>query len=279
MKTGVIIQARMASTRLPAKVAKELPYASGITVIEQVVRRLRKCRVLDCVVVATTTDKSDDTLVKLVRKAGAKLFRGSKNDVLSRYYYAAKKFRMDTVVRITSDCPCVDPSLVDSMVGVHLARHADYTANVVKTTFPDGYDVEVLGFKSLRTAFEKSVNPQDREHVTSYIRNRPGEFRVASVRAPAWGRRPELRVTLDTPDDYLLLCAIYDQLYSHSRPFTFREVISLFRRKPWLEQINRRSLPKKRSRTINEELRQAVSLLELQELDRAAEVFRKILKK
>lgn len=276
---GAIVQARMTSTRLPGKVSKELPYGSGITVLEQVVSRLRKCRLVDEVVVATTVEKADDGIVKLARKAGAKFFRGSKQDVLSRYYLTAKKFGLDTVVRITSDCPCVDPAQVDALIKTHISSRADYTANVVKLTFPDGYDAEVFSFTALKTAFEKAAAGPDREHVTSYLRARPLEFKVVSVEAPVWGRRPELRVTLDTSDDYLLLCAVYDNLYSASRPFTFREVISLFKNKPWLEEINRRSLAKKKFSDLEGELKQAVAVLELQELGRAAGALKKLLKK
>lgn len=278
MKTGAIIQARMTSTRLPGKVAMELPYGGGVTVLEQVARRLKKCRLVDEVIVAATTDPADAPLARLARKAGAKFFRGSKEDVLARYCLAARRHGLDTVVRITSDCPCVDPALVDSLLRTHLAKRADYTANVVKLTFPDGYDAEVFSRAALERAYAEAAEKADREHVTSYLRG-SGRFRVVSVEAPAWGRRPELRVTLDTPDDYLLLCAVYDELYSPSRPFAFREVLSLFRRKPWLERINRRSLAKKKFDDPRAELKQAVALLELQELDRAAALLRKALKK
>lgn len=279
MKTGAIIQARMSSTRLPGKVAKELPYGSGITVLEQVAGRLKRCRTVDEVIVAATTDREDAGLGRLARKAGAKFFRGPGEDVLARYYYAAEKFGLDTVVRITSDCPCADPALVDGLVRTHLNRKADYTANVVKLTYPDGYDAEVFSFAALKAAHEKARETAAREHVTSYLRERPGTFRVVSVEAPAWGRRPELRVTLDTPDDYLLLCAVYDNLYSAARPFSFREVLDLFRRKPWLEEINRRSLAKKKFSGRREEFKQAAALLELQELHKAAAAMKKLLRK
>lgn len=279
MRVGAVIQARMTSTRLPGKVARELPYGSGITVLEQVVRRLKKCRQVDEVIVASTTDRSDAPLARLAARAGAMFFRGSREDVLDRYYRAARRYSLGTIVRITSDCPCVDPALVDSLVKKHLAAGADYTANVIEQTFPDGYDVEVLSSGALSAAFSAATARSDREHVTSYLRERPSEFRVVSVKAPAWGRRPELRVTLDTSDDYLLLCAVYDQLYSPSRPFSLRDVIRMFRRKPWMEQMNRRSLAKKGFPDMREELVHAATLLELQELGRAAALLRKALKK
>lgn len=269
----------MTSTRLPGKVAKELPYGSGITVLEQVARRLGRCRAVDQVIVAATTDKADAPLGRLAAKAGAQFFRGSKEDVLERYYKAALKFKLDTVVRITSDCPCVDPALVDDLVAVHRQAGADYTANVVRLTFPDGFDAEVFSFAALKAAHEQARDKADREHVTSYLRSHAELFKVVSAEAPAGSRRPDLRVTLDTAEDYLLLCAVYDNLYAPGRPFGLGEVLRLFAAKPWLEEINRRSLAKKKFASRREEFRRAVELLELQELGQAAAALKKLIKK
>jgi spore coat polysaccharide biosynthesis protein SpsF len=276
---GAIIQARMTSTRLPGKVARELPYGSGVTVLEQVVRRLKRCRAVDRVVVATTTDKADSGLAGLARKAGAGFFRGSREDVLSRYLGAAKKYRCGVIVRITSDCPCVDPRLVDSLVRAHLKSGADYTSNVVTLTYPDGYDVEVLNLAALERAHAMARPGTDREHVTSYLRGNPGVFKLNSVEAPAEYRRPDLRITLDTPEDYALLCTVYDALYPSDKFFGIAALFRLFRRKPWLEAINRRSLAKKVFTDERAELKEAVAILKLQELRRAAALLEKCLGK
>lgn len=272
MRIFAIVQARMSSTRLPGKVALRLPYGGRLTVLEQVVRRLKKCPALDGVAVATTTDKSDAPLVRLAGKAGAGFFRGSREDVLARYYGAAEKFRCDAVVRITSDCPCVDPDLVETLIKLHVKRGADYTSNVVKLTYPDGYDAEVIGASALAKAHYMARKPEDREHVTSFIRGNPGLFRIVSAEAPAPYRRPELRLTLDTPEDYSLLCAVYDHLYRHGHAFGIREVFRLFKTRPWLAEINARSRAKKIFVDERAELREAVAVLKLQELRRAAAV-------
>ena len=120
MKIGAIIQARSSSTRFPAKVLKELPYGSGITVLQQVIRRLKNSNIIDDVIVATTTEREDKNIVKVAQREDIKWFRGSKEDVLSRYYLAAKQNKLDTIVRITSDCPCIDPKIIDSIIGKHL---------------------------------------------------------------------------------------------------------------------------------------------------------------
>lgn len=272
MRIGAIVQARMSSTRLPGKVGLQLPYGSGVTVLEQVIRRLKKCRSLGGVTVATTTDKADAPLVRLARKAGAGIFRGSREDVLSRYYGAAIKYRFDVIVRVTSDCPCADPVLVDALVKKHIKAGADYTANVVKLTYPDGYDIEVFNSDALLKAHSLARARADREHVTSFMRANPGLFKIVSSEAPAAYRRPDLRVTLDTPEDYALLSAVYDFLYQRNKAFGIGEVFRLFRRKPWLEAINKRSLAKKVLKDERAELREAVAVLKLQELHRAAAV-------
>ena len=279
MKIGAIIQARMSSTRLPGKITKELPYGSGITALGQVIGRLKKCRSLDEIIVATTTDKTDAGVPSLAKRAGAKAFRGSLEDVLARYYMAAKKFNLDIIVRITGDCPCVDPEMVDALVRRHLATKSDYTANVVKLTYPDGFDIEVFNFAALGAAYEQAREVSDREHVTSYLRNRPKLFKIVSCEAPAGFRRLGMRVTLDTAEDYTLLCAVYDYLYSPRKAFTFREVTHLLEKKPWLQLINKSSLAKQVFKDRKEELKRAITLLELWELGGAAAVLKKQLKK
>lgn len=272
MRIGAIIQARMSSTRLPGKIALELPYGGGITVLEQIIRRLQRCRFVDVVVVATTLDRADAAVVRIAEKAGAMTSRGSREDVLSRYWCAAKKHALDTIVRVTSDCPCMDPLLIDKLIVRHIRTGADYTANIIKLTYPDGFDAEVFSFEALTTAYQQAKEKSEREHVTLYMRGHQELFKLASVEAPAPLRRPELRVTLDTMEDYALLCAIYDQLYTRKHFFGFKDVLRLFRRNPWLENINRRSVSKHIFDSESEELRQALKLLKLQELGRAARI-------
>jgi len=120
MKIGAIIQARVSSTRLPGKVLKQLPFAGGVTVLEQVVMRLKKSKKLDDIIVATTTEEDDNKIASLLKKKGIKCFRGSKENVLSRYYLAARENNLDIVVRVTSDCPCIDPAVVDYIIEKHI---------------------------------------------------------------------------------------------------------------------------------------------------------------
>jgi spore coat polysaccharide biosynthesis protein SpsF len=271
MKIGAIIQARMSSTRLPGKIALELPYGSGITVLEQVVRRAKKCRLLDEVIIATTTGKEDNAVVRLAKKAGAKVFRGSKEDVLSRFYFAAKDNNLDVVVRITSDCPCIDPNLISKVIQVYSRGKADYSSNVLESPYPDGQDIEVFSFSALESVHLNSDDPKAREHVTFAIYSQPEKFRIKTLKAPKSLAEQKIRITLDTSEDYALLCAVYKALYKSNSVFSLKDLLNLLKRAPWLRIINRRVAAKKVFPGTQEELVEAVKILKMQDLCRAAD--------
>lgn len=280
MKVGAVIQARVSSTRLPEKILLELPFGSGIRVLEQVIRRVKKSSLVNEVIVATTEGKEDDVIVEIAEKEKVKWFRGSKNDVLERYYLACVQNNIDVIVRITSDCPCADWNIIDMVIEKHLKEKADYTSNIVKRSFPRGLDVEVASFSTLERAYREAKKSFEREHVFSYIHtSSPHRFSIASVEAPEDLHMPDVRVTLDTEEDYALLCAVFDYLYPQNPFFTAHELVSLFRQKPWLRLINKKVVQKKIISSLEEEFREAIKLLKLQELPRAAEIIQKALNK
>lgn len=237
-RTGVIIQARTSSTRLPGKVLKALPYGGPLTVVEQVIRRAKKAGGIGEVIVATSTESSDDPLEALAAKQDTPCFRGSLRDVLGRYRQAAERYDLDIIVRITADCPCLDPGIVERVLQEHLRTGADYTANVLERTYPVGYDVEVFNRAILERLDEEAKEPSGREHVTLYVRNHRQWFKTVNVVAPQAVTAPARRVTLDTWRDYVLLCAVYDALYAQDPWFGVEAVTRLFQEKPWLEGIN-----------------------------------------
>lgn len=213
MRTGIVVQARMSSTRLPGKVLKELPKGSGITVVERVVTRVRRAHSADDVVVATSTAPGDDLIAEQARALGVKCFRGSLDDVLGRFVGAVEMYGLDRVIRITCDCPCVDPAVIDAAAALHERTGADYTSNVVPRTFPKGLDVEVIEATALKRVDAEARCIEDREHVLTYVyRTRPDRFHIANLEAPPELTDPELRVTLDTQADYSVLCAVYEGL-------------------------------------------------------------------
>jgi len=245
---GAIIQARTSSTRLPGKVLKELPYGGGVTCLEQVIRRLKQCRKLDEIIIATTTEKTDDVIIDIVKKEDVKYFRGSEKNVLARYYKAAIEYDLDVIVRVTSDCPCIDSKIVDEVVSSHLKLHKvyiDYTSNNLIRTYPCGLDVEVFDFDILKKAFIMAKSDYDKEHVVPFIHNHPEKFRLNFViRTPKALCAPDIRITLDTKEDYILLCAVYDYLYPKNQYFDAKDIINLFKEKPWLKLINKKSMEK-----------------------------------
>ncbi len=273
MRAGVIIQARTTSTRLPEKVLKELPYGSGITVLSQVIRRLRHSSTAKEIIVATTLNAEDDQIVKISEIEKVKHFRGSEGDVLSRYYHAARENSLDIIVRITSDCPCIDPQIVDSIIEKHAQRNTDYSSNTLKRTFPHGLDVEVFNFNILEQTFNEASEDFEKEHVTPFM-YRSGKFNIQNIEAPNEYNRPDIRITLDTREDYIALCAVYEFLYSVNPFFGTEEIVGLFKARPWIGMINEKVVQKKIFNSLEEELRAAEKVLALQDLLRARDFVR-----
>ncbi len=228
-----IIQARMSSTRLPGKV---LMTPAGQPMLVRVVRRTSQARRLDRVVLATTTSHEDDTIVKLSGASGWSTFRGSEEDVLDRYYEAAREYQADGIARITSDCPLIDPGIIDEIVRRFLRGQWDYVSNTLEPrSFPRGLDVEVFSFDALERAWREDTNPAWREHVTPYIYRHPELFRLHGVTNDT--DYSHMRWTVDAPEDLEFVRKIYDH-FGHDR-FRWKEVIDLLEQHPeWLE-INR----------------------------------------
>lgn len=237
MRLISIIQARMGSTRLPGKVLHKL---EDKTVLEHVVRRVKSSDLVDDVVVATTIDKKDLQIVGLCANLGISVYCGSEDDVLDRYYQAAKLFKADNVVRITSDCPVIDPTVITEVITLHLKNNADYTSNVFLETYPDGQDVEVFTFTSLKNAWKNAELLSEREHVTPFIRNHPDFFKHASLEYKE--NLSKKRWTLDNAEDLKFLEQVYKYLYLKDPLFGMDDVLSLIRERPEIEQINQHIL-------------------------------------
>ncbi len=232
MRIVAIIQARMGSTRLPGKVLMDL---AGESALSRVVCRLRRAKLLDIMVVATSESPLDDAIVAECARLDVATHRGSQVDVLDRYYRTALAFDADAVVRITSDCPLIDHSLVDETVRKFQEQNADYASNAIEQTYPSGLDVEVFTIGALKSAWQNAKQPYEREHVTPYLYEHPQLFRLASVIGKV--DYSHYRWTLDTPEDLELLRAIYQRL-SNQGDFTWQDVIALMEREPRLASLN-----------------------------------------
>lgn len=242
MKIAAIIQARMTSTRLPGKVLMDI---SGKPMLWHIVERLKYSKKIGEVILAIPDTKQNDFLEKFAEDNDLKYFRGSEEDVLSRYYEAAKKFRTDVIVRITSDCPLVDPEIVDMIIEKHLNSDADYTSNTIKRTFPRGLDTEVFDFNILEKTRKNAKENYQREHVTPYIYENPNEFKLQSVEVKGKFEKPNLRLTVDTKEDLILIRRVYEYLYKPKDIFYIGDIINLFNKYPQLSLINKNIKQKK----------------------------------
>ena len=238
MNIVAIIQARMGSSRLPGKVLMDL---GGEMVLGRVVRRLQRSRHISKIVVATTTVPADEVIVAECDRLEVLCFRGSEHDVLDRYYQAARANAADAVVRITSDCPLIDPELVDETVEVFGDKHADYASNVFPRTYPRGLDTEVFSFDALDRAWREAREAHQREHVTPYLYEHPQIFKLASLSGAADYSR--YRWTLDTLEDLELLRTIYSRFHGRD-DFSWQEVLRLMEREPELAELNSQVLQK-----------------------------------
>ena len=239
MRIVVVVQARTGSTRLPEKVL--LPLANR-PLLHRMLERVLAANTPSAVVVATTVDRADDAIEAVANEVGVACFRGHATDLLDRHYRAAITQEADVVVKIPSDCPLIDPSVVDRVIGYYRA-HADgvdFVSNLYPGTYPDGNDVEVMPFGVLQTAWNEATEEHEREHTTPFIWERRDRFRIHHV---AWESGLDYssthRWTIDYIEDYQFLAAVYGALWSRTRPiFSLRDVLSLLEARPDIAAIN-----------------------------------------
>lgn len=233
MNVVAFIQARVGSTRLPGKVLMDL---EGKPVVLRVIERVKKASNVNEVVVVTTFDPKDLPIVKLCAELGIRVFCGSEDDVLDRFYQAAKLIKPEHIVRITADCPVMDPAIIIRVVQQHIKNHCDYTSNIIEENFPDGEDVEVFSFEALKKAWKEADLMSEREHVTLYIRNHPERFSLSSVKSEL--NLSNQRWTLDTDKDYAFLTSLYKELGSEDEYFGMNKIIALLKERNELNTIN-----------------------------------------
>jgi spore coat polysaccharide biosynthesis protein SpsF len=233
MRTVAIIQARMGSTRLPGKVLMPI---GDRTMLAWVVTRAQRASALDEVTVATTESSADDAIVAECVAHGVRCFRGSEDDVLDRYHQSAAAFEADVVVRVTSDCPLIDPGILDEVIAAFENHPADYVSNFLTRRHPRGLDVEVMSRAALDTAWRNATQPYERAHVTPYLYRNQSRFRVHEV---VLGEdHSDLRWTVDTHEDLEVVRRIVDALGGRA-DFTWREALEVVRKDPRLAEINR----------------------------------------
>ncbi len=229
-----IIQARMGSTRLPGKVLMNI---GGKPMLWHVIERIKKCKNIDSIIVATTSKKENNPIIELARKCRVEIFIGSENDVLDRYYQTAKKFKADVIVRITSDCPLINPTTIDNMIDLYLKKNADYVCG--HPNFPSiEHGMEVISFSALKKVKNMAVKDYQKEHVTIYIKENPELFKISVIKPELIFQREDMRLTVDTKEDFQLMKEIYNRLYKENEIIDIKDVIELLINNQSLKEMN-----------------------------------------
>jgi spore coat polysaccharide biosynthesis protein SpsF len=236
-RLGIVVQARMGSSRLPGKVLADL---AGAPALIRLFERLRRVKRSPKIVLATSTLPGDDPIAALVAtQPDIALWRGPERDVLRRYADAARHFDIGPVVRITADCPLMEPSCIDEVLNAfHSAPNYEYADNLVPRTYPHGYDVQVVSRAALETSDREAVDPYEREHVLPFIQRREDRFRTVHVSSADYNNT-SIRITLDFPEDLVLIRAIYERLYPDNPHFGLNDILRLRDELPTLFDVNK----------------------------------------
>ncbi len=222
MKIAAIIEARMGSTRLPGKTLKLI---AGTPLLERLLERVQRSKLLNTIVVATTIEPADDQIQACCDRLGIQSYRGSVDDVLDRVVKAAQSCAADIIVELHGDNPLLDPEIIDMAIQRYLVGDCDYVSTTLTNTFPSGLRVQVFSRQALEHIARNSNDPADREHVSLHFYEHPKQYRLAHVEAPKEISRPDLRFTVDTPEDFALVEKIYAALYPLNKNFGTRDVI------------------------------------------------------
>ena len=233
MKVVAIIQARMNSTRLPGKVLKNI---GGKTMLARVVGRAKRAKLLDSLMVATSVEPADQAIIAECEQLEVAHFCGSEDDVLDRYYRAAKACRTEVAVRITADCPLIEPDIIDRVVGAFLDVQPDYASNTLERTYPRGLDVEVIHMEALERTWYEAADKYQRIHVTPYIYQNPDRFQLLSVTAES--NYSAYRWTVDEPEDLKFVRSVYAR-FDDRDVFSWLDVLHLLKQEPDLADMNR----------------------------------------
>ena len=227
----------MDSTRLPGKILSLLDGTN--TSLSYTINQLRECKSLDKIVIATTINVEDDIVENFAKKNKIDVFRGDPDDVLSRYYHCAKHYSFSSILRVTGDCPLIDPIIVEKGISIFLKNMYDYVTNTFPRTFPDGNETEIFSFSSLQSAYENAILTSEREHVTPYFRNKKENFKIFNFTNKE--DISHLRWTLDYDVDLKLIKAIISKI--NTRPIHMNDILELFRNEPNLKKINQNHEP------------------------------------
>ena len=232
-----VIQARMGSSRLPGKI---LLNGYDRPLLIHLIERIKKSKKIDKIIVATSKNKLDDIIFNLCKKNKTEVFRGDEKNVLLRYFNCAKKYKISTIVRITSDCPLIDHTIIDKMIQNYEIGKYDFYGNTHPATFPDGYDIEIFSFQALKKSFYNSKNNFQKEHVTPFIWDNPDKFLIGNYKNKKGNLHNHYRLTLDFIEDYYLIFFIFNYFYPKNKSFKLEDIINFLKKNKEMIQINRK---------------------------------------
>jgi len=232
MKINIILQARASSTRLPNKVLMPI---LGKPMLARQIERLKQLTCINQIIIATSTEPSDDKIEQLCQQEVIPCFRGSLKNVLDRYYHASQAYPSEHIIRITGDCPVIDTDIVTEVINHHLRKKADYTSNCIPPTLPDGLDVEIFTKETLEKTWLKASTALEQEHVTPFMRD-SGLFRCENYLYPQ--DFSHLRWTVDEPEDFKLITLFFEELYHKKPHFKLQDILTLIAEKPELSRVN-----------------------------------------
>lgn len=228
-----IIQARMSSKRLPGKVLKPV---MGRPLLSLQIERIKKSKLIDKIVIATSSSAEDQHLEKFCQENKIICFRGPLDNVLERFYLCAKKFNPNHIIRLTGDCPLIHSNFINDIIKFHQQGNYDYSSNSLEPTLPDGLDIEIMSFSTLQQTYKHATLPSELEHVTPFIYNHPKQFRIGYLTYPR--NYSNLRWTVDEPEDFEVIKNIFENLYNKNNNFGFDEILNFFENHPNLQKKN-----------------------------------------
>jgi len=231
-----IIQARMGSSRLPGKI---LLNGYNKPFLFHLIERIKKSKKINNIIVATTKNKLDDIIYNLCKKNKIEVYRGNEKNVLSRYFKCAKKYKISTIIRITSDCPLIDYQMIDKMIGNYENSNYDFYGNTHPPSFPDGYDIEIFSYESLKRSYYNSKDLFQKEHVTPYIWDNPDKFKIGNYNINK-NYYNNFRLTLDFIEDFYVISHIYNSIYPKNKFFKFSDVINFLKKNKNILKINKK---------------------------------------
>ncbi|MEZ7900479.1 MAG: hypothetical protein QMC34_01080 [Flavobacteriales bacterium] len=270
-KIGFVIQARMGSKRLPKKILKNLPFNSKDTLIGNIIKRLKKSRYFSKIVVASSIEKENNELeLYLNDEFSIECFRGDEYDVLSRFIEIQKKEKFDIIVRLTADNPCLDSKLLDEAIDNHIISKADYSYT---KDYPLGMNFEVINGEEFLKIENEEKKVEEKEHVTLFFRNRPESYRLNYIENYEEKKLEELRLTVDTNEDYYLQCVLHDK-FPNNIYFSLEDIVKLKKTEPWIFEINKKTKQKSNSSILKDEICDGIEVLIKYGYDRASDLLR-----